>query len=301
VTDTRDYQAEKKAVARNFNASADSYDEVAVLQQVVADRLLERLALIKVKARTVLDLGSGTGFGAKRLGRKYRKARVIQADIAEQMLRSSRRNFRRLMSRQSYVCTDAEQLPFREAVCDLVFSNMMLQWSNNLDQVYAEVGRVMKEGGLFIFSSLGPDTLKELRESWSRVDDKIHVNAFIDMHDCGDALLRAGFENPVMETEYFTLTYEDVFSMMRELKQLGAQNVNLGRRHSLTGKGRIRNLVDAYEQHRFEGRLPLTYEVVYGHAWCRGQSPVNREKEDTVKIPVTSIKRRPQKQGGDAA
>ena len=125
-----------------------------------------------------------------------------------------------------------------------------------------------------MFSSFGPDTLKELRESWHTADtdsgnnnERSHVNDFIDMHDIGDALLRAGLSDPVMDVDNITLTYSDVYQLMRELKALGAHNVATGRRHSLTGKTRLRNMVAAYEEFRDGGLLPATYEVVYGHAW----------------------------------
>lgn len=262
------YRKEKNYVSKNFNAAVDNYDALAVLQKTVAERLLERLELIRITPGRILDLGSGTGTAGRLLKKKYRKAAVVQVDLASKMVARAAKQERSLFNRPSFVCADAQYLPLAPGVFDLTYSNLMLQWCNDLDSVFAEVRRVNKAGGLFIFSSFGPDTLWELKESWSRVDDDIHVNAFLDMHDVGDTLVRAGFENPVMEVEYFTLTYADVTALFRELKQLGATNTNSGRRHSLTGKGRLERVTDAYRAFISDNRFPATYEVVYGHAWC---------------------------------
>lgn len=285
------YQKEKNYVSDNFNAAADDYDAIAVLQKTVAEQLLDRLSLIRIEPGRILDLGSGTGMGARLLKKHFRKARLVQLDFARNMLSRALKLERRLFSRQSFVCADAQFLPFAPGVFDLTYSNLMLQWCDDAGAVFAEVQRVTRPGGLFIFSSFGPDTLHELRASWSEVDDDTHVNAFVDMHDVGDALLQAGFENPVMETEYFTLTYADVMSLFRELKQLGAANTNSGRRHTLTGKGKLNQVIEAYEQFRCDNRIPATYEVVYGHAWCRDN--VGHLRDDgNYAVPVSAIKKR---------
>lgn len=288
----RDYQADKTQLARSFNMAAPGYDNIALLQQTVAKRLLERLELINVSPENILDLGSGTGKAAKMLAKIYNKSRVIQADLAFNMLHTSRANARRFFSRQSYVCADADDLPFMASVFDLTFSNLMLQWCSDVDRVFNGVKQSLRPGGLFLFSSFGPDTLLELRDSWATVDSAVHVNAFIDMHDIGDALIRAGFEQPVMETERLTLTYDDVYSLMRELKRLGAHNVVRGRRKSLTGKSRIEKMVAAYETRRNEATLPATYEVVYGHAWCPLTVTAKKLDGVTAVFPVSAITRR---------
>lgn len=287
------FRLDKHQVRRDFNEAAHGYEDAAVLQRSVSDRLMERLDLISVKPRRVLDLGSGTGGSSRKLARRYLRSRIVQVDFAVNMLRSSRNRGLSVFSRHSHVCADAERLPLADGRIDLVFSNLMLQWCPDPGQVFAEVCRVMGPGGLIIFSSFGPDTLRELRESWKSADGGVHVNAFIDMHDLGDALMHSGFENPVMETEYFELTYMDVFGLMRDLKQLGANNVSSGRRRSLTGKGRMEKMITAYERSRREGRLPATYEVIYGHAWKRNASDAVETREASpVKIPVSSIGRR---------
>ncbi|MCH7697122.1 MAG: malonyl-ACP O-methyltransferase BioC [Proteobacteria bacterium] len=288
----RDYQADKTQLARSFNIAAPGYDNVALLQQTVAKSLLERLELINISPENILDLGSGTGMAAKMLAKIYTKARVTQTDLAFNMLNTSRSNARRFFSRQSYVCADADDLPFKASVFDLVFSNLMLQWCSDADRVFNGVKQSLRADGLFLFSSFGPDTLFELRESWATVDSTVHVNAFIDMHDIGDALIRAGFEQPVMETERLILSYDDVYSLMRELKSLGAHNVVRGRRKSLTGKRRLQKMIDAYETRRSEAKLPATYEIVYGHAWCPHTLTAKKLDGVTAVFPVSAITRR---------
>jgi malonyl-CoA O-methyltransferase len=186
------------------------------------------------------------------------------------------------------VCADAQRLPLAEASVDLIYSNLMLQWCNDLDALFAEFSRVLKPGGLLTFSTFGPDTLKELRVAWSSVDSHTHVHRFIDMHDIGDALVRAGLSEPVLDVETFTLTYETTLALMGDLKAIGAHNAAAGRAPGLTGRGRLIAMSAAYERFRTSGRLPATYEVVYGQAW--GRSPGNRPgASGEVRIPATSI------------
>ena len=287
------FRLDKNQARRDFNEAATGYEEAAVLQQSVSDQLLDRLGLISIKPRLILDLGSGTGISSSKLAQRFFRTRIIQADFAVNMLRLARNRKRPLFSRQFFLCADAELIPLSDDRIDMVFSNLMLQWCPDPRRVFMEISRVLRPGGLFIFSSFGPDTLRELRESWKSVDDGVHVNTFFDMHDLGDALIQSGFENPVMETEYFVLTYEDAFGLMRDLKQLGANNVNSDRRRSLTGKTRMEKMIGAYEKTRREGKLPATYEVIYGHAWKRSiPGFVDTAGASPVKIPVSSIGRR---------
>ena len=173
----------------------------------------------------------------------------------------------------------------------MVFSNLALHWSDDPDQVFAECRRVLAPGGVLTFTTYGPDTLVELRRAWAAVDGHVHVNRFIDMHDLGDALVRAGFAEPVMDVERYTLTYERVTGLMRELKAIGARNVNAGRPRSLTGKGALARMTSAYEQCRVDGRLPATFEVVYGQAWRPVGTQRRRASGETV-VPVSRIGRR---------
>ena len=262
-----DQLPEKRLARRSFEQAAQSYDAAAVLQQEVAQRLLERLDLMKLEPARVLDLGCGTGYCIPELMSRYKRADIVALDIARPMLEQARRRGRWL-HRPRCVCGDAERLPFEDESFDLVFSNLMLQWCVDLDVAFAELQRVLRPGGLLLFTSFGPDTLKELRDSWAQVDGDTHVNAFLDMHDVGDALVKTRFADPVMDVERITVTYPDVWKLMRELKQIGAHNVTAGRPRGLTGKSHMQQLVNAYERYRQAEVLPASYEIVNGHAWA---------------------------------
>jgi malonyl-CoA O-methyltransferase len=275
---------------RSFGRSAGAYDAAAVLQARVREELLERLDLVRLEPAAVVDLGAGTGHASLALKRRYPSSRVVALDLAEGMLRSARSQ-QTLLRRFARVCADAAALPLRDASVDLVFSNLMLQWCSDPDAVLRECRRVLRPGGLLTFATLGPDTLVELRRAWAAADGFVHVNRFIDMHDLGDALVRSGLAEPVMDVERFTLTYGEVIDLMRDLKTIGARNANAGRPRGLTGKGGLARMNAAYEKFRHEGRLPATYEVVYGQAWCPA-GPARRRASGEVLVPVGSIGRR---------
>ena len=262
---------DKHDIRAAFEASADHYDEVAVLQREVASRLLERLALLKMQPRTILDLGSGTGHCSDALGQRYPKARIVALDLSEAMLRHTRRRFSRwarFRRQHGFVAGDAEELPFADDSFDMLFSNLTVQWSMDLEKTFNEFRRVLKPGGVLFFTTLGPDTLKELRASWAAVDRRVHVNTFLDLHDVGDAMLHARLAEPVLDMEHITLTYRDSMTLMHDLKALGAHNINPGRSQGLTGPRKLKAVIDAYEHFRqADDLLPATYEVVYGHAW----------------------------------
>ena len=257
---------DKARIRRNFDGAADNYEQVAVLQQVVGERLLERLEAIKLKPERILDLGSGTGRLSRLLSGRYQTARILQLDLAFNMLIKSREN-NRFAERQQQLCADAENLPLADNSVEFAFSNLTFQWVSELDKAFAETYRTLRPAGLLLFSTFGPASLMELRNSWAAVDDYVHVNTFTDMHDVGDALVRAGFAEPVMETETFTLVYDSGQALMRELKMLGAGNVNAGRRRSVTGKGKLQAMLREYESRYRKDGLPATFEAVYGHAW----------------------------------
>ncbi len=290
------YQLDKRLLQSAFNRAARGYDDAALLQREVGMRMLERLELMRLNPALIVDAGAGTGLHTRALTKRYKNSAVLALDIAPNMLHEARRYipFWRLWfnKQQCFVCADIDALPLRDASVDMIFSNLTLQWCNDLDRTLGELRRALKPGGLLMFSTFGPDTLKELRASWAYVDEHNHVNAFLDMHDVGDALVRAHFVSPVMDVERYTLTYPDVYALMRDLKAIGAHNVTAGRAHGLTGKGRLRALSEAYEGWRQEGVLPASYEVVYGHAWVAEVDVAQKSRDGTIKIPLASLRGR---------
>jgi malonyl-CoA O-methyltransferase len=280
----------KTKVASSFSKSAQDYAGHAVLQRTVAERLLERLELVSISPKVIVDAGSGPGAAARKLAKMYKGAQVLQLDLSMEMLRQSRSQDPRFFSKQKYICGDAESLPLVKNSAELVFSSLMLQWCNDLDAAFTQIKSTLAKQGLFLFATLGPDTLKELRASWAEVDDDVHVNTFIDMHDVGDALIRAGLVEPVMDVENIIMTYENCSSLMQDLKTLGANNANDDRSKGLTGKNKIEILESAYEKYRTDGRLPATYEVVYGHAWAPLQETSVGNLGDEAYFPISSLK-----------
>ena len=266
---------EQAQVRRAFDRAAESYEQFAVLQKEVCNRLLEKLDIVKLQPQMILDAGAGTGQAVPALFQRYKKAQLVALDLSENMLQQTSRHGG-LFRSPHLVCADIQQLPFADESFDLVFSSLSMQWCNDLNAALLEAKRVLKPGGLFVFTTFGPDTLKELRLSWRSVDEANHVNQFIDMHDIGDALLHDGFAEPVMEAEILTVTYDTVDEVMRDLKAIGANvtsvrtagdDIKGNSPRGLTGKDALQKVRDRYEAFRTGGVLPASYEVIYGHVW----------------------------------
>lgn len=287
-----EFLLDRPSIRESFDRASASYDDAAVLQARVCDELMERLSFFKLAPRVVLDLGCGTGRGSVALKRAYPDSTVVALDFAPGMLREAVRHASDEITPIELVCADALRLPFPDDSADLVFSNLMLQWCEPLQVAFTEVRRVLKPGGLFMFSTFGPDTLMELKDAWAAVDTRVHVNRFVDMHDIGDAAMHVGLTEPVLDVERIQLTYIDARALMRDLKAIGAHNVAAGRQRGLTSRERLRRMEEAYEFWRRDGRLPATFEVVYGTAWGSagraGAGTVNGE----VSISPTEIRRR---------
>lgn len=287
------YHIDKARVRASFDRAARSYDAAAVLQKEVRARMLARLDLINIAPHDILDAGAGTGHATRALAARYPHSRVIALDIAMGMLRQARAGqpwWQRLLgnSRPS-ICGDLENLPLAPASMDMAWSNLALQWCNDLDRTFTGMARVLRPNGLLMFSTFGPDTLKELRAAGQADPQHVHVSRFIDMHDIGDALVRSGFTAPVLDVEHFVLTYDDVLGVMRDLKAIGAHNAAQGRRRGLEGKRFLSNLVERYEQFRSDGKLPATFEVIYAHAW-KAEAGAVRQPDGGV--PVTLHRRK---------
>ena len=260
------FRLDRAGVRASFDRASASYESAAGLQARVAAELLERLAVFAFEPRVVLDLGAGTGRVTRELKRRYRRALVVALDLAPGMLREARRH-QQLWRRFERVCGDALRLPLADASVDVVFSSLMLQWCQPLDTALAECRRVLKPDGFFAFSTFGPDTLHELRGAWASADGYNHVNHFVDVHEVGDALVRAGLMEPVLDVDRVEVGYPDALSLMRDLKAIGAHNVTAGRPRALVGRARLKRVQDAYEAFRRDDRLPATYEVIYGASW----------------------------------
>jgi len=260
------FRLDRAGVRASFDRASASYESAAGLQARVAAELLERLAVFAFEPRVVLDLGAGTGRVTCELKRRYRRALVIALDLAPGMLREARRH-QQWWRRFERVCGDALRLPLADASVDVVFSSLMLQWCEPLDTALAECRRVLKPDGFFAFSTFGPDTLHELRGAWASADGYNHVNHFVDVHEVGDALVRAGLMEPVLDVDRVEVGYPDALSLMRDLKAIGAHNVTAGRPRALVGRARLKRMQDAYEAFRRDDRLPATYEVIYGASW----------------------------------
>jgi len=293
------FKIDKQWLRQSFDKAAPKYEKAAVLQQEIGERLIERLSLIKIQPHTIIDIGAGTGLHTRSLARQFSKSVTIALDLATGMLQQARDQltwWQHWQGRQQFICADAEQLPLADQSVDLLFSNVALQWCDNPEVAFSEFNRVLRPGGLLLFSTFGPDTLFELRRSWQTIDSRNHVNVFIDMHDLGDALLRAGLSDPVMDMEMMTLTYTDLRTLMAELKTIGAHNVTHGRPRGLTGRHSLKQLTNAYETYRCEhdNRLPASYEVIYGHAWKLAATPHHGNQQHDngeISIPLDTLTR----------
>ena len=285
------FSLDRRAVAEAFDRASGSYDAAAALQERVRNELIARVAELKVMPQTVLDLGAGTGHGSRALKRRFPKALIVAADIAPGMLERAKHQSRWLR-RFERVRADAYTLPFRDASFDLVFSSLMLQWCDDLDAAFSELARVLKPGGLLLFSTFGPGTLTELRDAWTAGDaSNNHVNHFFDPHALGSALMHAGLAEPVLDVDRIVMGYPDALALMRELKSIGAHNVTNGRPRGLTGRGRFAAMTRAYESLRRDGKLPATYEVIHATSWGAERRATHDFPHETV-ISPSQIRRK---------
>ena len=261
-----DFQLDPGQVRRHFGRAATSYEKHDALQREVQAALLERLDFYLEAPLRVVDVGAGTGRGTTLLKQKYPKAEVIALDLALPMLRAAKQHSSWLKPFMR-VCAEATNLPLADHSVDVLYSNLCFQWVDDLPALFGECMRVLKPGGFMAFSSFGPDTLKELRAAWAEADQQPHVGRFLDMHDVGDAMLNAGLRDPVLDVFRYTLTYSEPRKLLEELQGLGATNADRARARGLTGKGRYRRMLAAYEAMRVDGRIPASWEVVSAHAW----------------------------------
>ena len=197
----------KLKIHNSFSSKAESYDAHAKIQKVVAERMIERLDVMNFTPKNILDLGCGTGLLTSLLNKRYNDSRIISVDFSSEMLKTC---FEKDV-KSSFVCADIEYLPFKSMNFDLVISNFTLHWCQNLQKILLDVQNNLTDQGIFFFSTLGPDSLNELREAFLEVDRFNHVNNFIDMHHYGDMLNDVNFVDPVMDVENITLKFNSFF------------------------------------------------------------------------------------------
>lgn len=246
-----------------FDRAAASYDRHAALEQEVCRRLLERCEFQRQPPRRILDLGCGTGQGSEALKRKYRKSQVIGLDFSFAMLGFLRRRSS-LLRPVRPVCGDMSMLPFAHGSMDLVFSNLAQHLSTDPVALFDEIRRVLRPGGLLLFATLGPGSLAGLREAWAAVDGSVAAWPLPDLMEIGDALVAAGFREPVMDMERITLHYPDPDALAHELEGTGASLLLDGWEGWESERQRLAKALSA---RLLEGRFPVTYEVIYGTAF----------------------------------
>lgn len=275
-------------ICNSFNAHADEYEQYAKIQYEIGERLFDRLHYLKINPRYILDLGCGTGVFSRRLRQHYPKAEIIGLDLAVAMLKKAKEKqcFRK---KWLLINGDMNQLPFPSGLFDLIFANQVIHWANSLPHIFGEMNRIMNPNGCFMFSTLGPDTFFELKNSWSH-DGYAHTNEFVDMHDIGDALLHARFLDPVVDMEMLGVRYKSLSQLLKALKAQGVRNVNPGRNRGLTGKRSFEKFKQSMLAFKTEaGHYPLSYEVIYGHAW-KGMQYQSHKGTETL-IPLSSLRK----------
>ena len=282
---------DQRQVRRGFDRAAAGFDAAAALPGEVRARLLGSLDYLDdTVPAVVLDLGSGTGHAAAAMKKRWPKSQVLALDLSLPMLRQSRRQagwwrpFTRL-------CADARALPLADGSVDLVFANLSLAWMEDLPAVFAGLRRVLRPGGLLLCSSFGPETLGELQAAFTGEHEPPQPIPLLPIAGFGDAMVAAGFRDPVLDRDLFTLTYDDLPSLMRELRAMGATNARVDRRHTLTGRGRFAAAAAAYEpMRRADGKLPSSWEVIYAHAWAPDPgAPIREGGHDVASVPVSAI------------
>jgi malonyl-CoA O-methyltransferase len=279
----------KNEISKAFNKCASEYELAAKVQQEIGKRLFERLHYLKIAPKRILDLGCGSGLFSRELSLMFPKAQIFGLDLAQSMLIEARKK-QSWRHKWSLVAADMKNMPFAMGSFDLVFANQVIHWASPLEQVFRELNRVMNVNGCLMFTTLGPDTFKELKAAWSGVNQHAHVNQFIDMHDIGDCLMAEHFLDPVMDMELLSVHYETLPKLLKSLKSQGVRNINPARHQGLTGRNSWLQFEKNYAaMHAEQGKYVLTYEVVYGHAWKGEQRKIDKGIETL--IPISQIRR----------
>ena len=294
-------EIDKLAVRRAFEKAAKTYHDTASLQRHIAHELIEQLDYMAIAPRRILDVGAGTGFCTIALAERFPSAEIVAVDLAEAMLHETRARLcpsgiakwmpgKHRQSTRRFVCADAEQLPLADASVDLIVSSLAFQWCNNLSAALRECRRVLTPQGLLLFSSLGPDSLRELRQAFSKVTNSAHVSRFLDLHDVGSLMVDAGLSGPVLSRDEIVEHYDSFRAALQSVRGIGASNALQSRNKALTGKALMRAAAEAYEHEAANGGYPLTYEIVYAHAWCPTQSTRPQDGSTVAQFSFEALK-----------
>jgi malonyl-CoA O-methyltransferase len=258
-----------KDILRRFNRAAASFDDTDFVHAATRDGLLARLKPMAMPAKNIVDLGSATGSATRALKKRFRGARVISVDLSRNMLRQGLAK-QTWLAKSPAIQAHATALPFADQSVDVVFANLLLPWLDDPAELFAEVARVLRKDGLLMFATLGPDSLLELRRAWQAADNYAHVNRFLDMHDIGDAAVKAGLRDPVLDVDRMSVTYSRPDKLFQDLTSVAGRNCLKGRNPALVSKARFGKVVDALEATMNGGVLTLNLEFVYGHCWGCG-------------------------------
>ncbi len=250
---------DKTKVRRSFSSAVETYDGLATLQRKVGLDLLAKVSSDELNNR-VVDIGCGTGFLTQELLHRTSADQLIALDIAMPMLQFTRTKLKHSVN---YLCSDAEFLPLLNGSVDSLYSNLALQWCQNLTALFNNFNRVLCREGRVYFSTFGPGTLQELKKSWAEVDEFTHVNNFYSDTELYHSLQNTGFKDIQIEVKCYQSNYQTVLQLMRELKGIGAHNVLSGRYKKTTSKHRMQKMINSYEKYRVNGYIPATYEVIF--------------------------------------
>lgn len=278
---------DSRHVRRRFERAAASFDDADFVHTVTREALLARLQPLVVEAGTVLDLGCATCSTSQALSKRFGRAHIISVDLAHNMLQRGRKK-RAWFSRSSFVQATAAALPFSAQSIDVVFANLLLPWVDDPNQVFSEIARVLRKGGVFAFATLGPDSLLEIRRAWAQVDDRAHVNHFLDMHDLGDGLVNAGLADPVLDVDRLSVSYDSTQKLFADLTAMGGRNALRQRNRALVGKQHFRHMTEELQRSGADGKITLDLELVFGHCWGAGP----RMDATNYRIDANTIPRR---------
>lgn len=269
----------KKRIRQAFNTKASTYDQYSIVQREVGRRMVERIDLLKSKPLSILDLGSGTGYLAELLLLKFSTSSITCLDLADNMLLECKKKNPNL----HLIISDIENMPFKPASFDLIISSFTLHWCEEIEKIFFDVRKLLKNNGVFMFTTVGPNTLRELQDAYKDIDVEQHINSFTDMHLYGDSLLKCGFDDPVMDSEEIIVEYKNFKGVLDSLKKTGANTV-IGQKPRYLNKETFKRLTDKYPRNKDNGSFPVTYEMIYGMSWNRIKTDIDCSQDKVIPI-----------------